>query len=86
VYPKGGVDVGEWRNGMEDGGGAYTWATGQKYEGRWREGKRDGWDVQTHVGGDRYVGFRQNDVRAGQSVCASRVARSTKEGYELTAL
>jgi len=39
-----GIDqyIGEFRKGLPDGVGIYTWHTGEKYEGEWKKGLRNG--------------------------------------------
>lgn len=39
-----GIDqyIGEFRKGLPDGVGTYTWQTGEKYEGEWEKGLRNG--------------------------------------------
>ena len=41
-YPNGGRYDGEWREGLVNGHGVYTWPVGRKYDGEWKDGKRDG--------------------------------------------
>ena len=48
--------VGNFKNGMQDGKGTFTWANGAVYEGSWRNNKRDGRGVYKWSNGDVYDG------------------------------
>ena len=66
-----GIDqyIGEFRKGLPDGAGTYTWNTGEKYEGEWKKGLRNGTGKYTimHDGRDSVLlGIWENDNFLGE--------------------
>tara|TARA_Y100000588_G_scaffold103585_1_gene112898 strand:- start:870 stop:1895 length:1026 start_codon:yes stop_codon:yes gene_type:complete len=51
-----GVYTGEIVNGMPNGQGTRTWASGEKYIGEWKDGKRHGQGTGERPNGDKYSG------------------------------
>jgi hypothetical protein len=58
--------VGELRNGKQNGRGAYTWTSGNRYDGEWRDGEAHGRGVLTWPNGRRFEGEWRNDKPNGQ--------------------
>jgi hypothetical protein len=65
---KGNVYEGEWRNGLPNGHGAYTYADGHKYVGESKDGKSHGQGTFTFANGDKYVGDFKEDKYHGQGI------------------
>lgn len=66
-----GVDVyeGEFKNGVPDGFGTYTWNNGDSFTGKYSKGLRDGRGVMTYkkqAGPDSVEGFWKKDVYIGK--------------------
>ncbi len=62
--------VGEFRKGLPNGTGIYTWSTGEVYEGEWRNGKRHGYGTYSFISSGRdslLQGMWANDVFKGMS-------------------
>lgn len=51
---------GQFKKGLPDGKGTYTWATGEVYTGNWKEGKRHG------IGKYTYLNNGEDAVNEGQ--------------------
>jgi hypothetical protein len=67
-----GIDnyTGEFKKGLPNGIGTYTWNTGEKYEGEWKKGLRDGTGTFTskHDGRDSIItGIWESDKYIGES-------------------
>jgi hypothetical protein len=60
------VYQGEYKNGVPNGYGTSTFATGEKYVGEWKDGKRHGQGTATFANGDKYVGEYKDDKFNGQ--------------------
>ncbi|MBR3471676.1 MAG: hypothetical protein IKH22_03685 [Prevotella sp.] len=58
--------VGQWKDGLFNGQGTYTWADGSKYVGQYKDDKRNGQGTYTWADGRKYVGQWVNDQRCGQ--------------------
>jgi hypothetical protein len=58
--------VGQWKDGLPDGQGTYTWADGEKYVGEWKDGLPDGLGTFTTPDGFKYVGEFKDGDRHGQ--------------------
>lgn len=66
-----GIDqyIGEFRKGLPDGDGTYTWNTGEKYEGGWKKGLRNGTGkyIIKHDGRDSVLsGIWESDKYIGE--------------------
>jgi hypothetical protein len=53
--------VGEWKAGVKDGQGTYTWADGSIYTGAWKYGVREGQGTYKGADGTIYEGLWSND-------------------------
>tara|TARA_A100001037_G_scaffold32100_1_gene25234 strand:+ start:10576 stop:12867 length:2292 start_codon:yes stop_codon:yes gene_type:complete len=58
--------VGQFRNGIRNGQGTFTWPSGNKYVGEFRNGIRNGRGIFTWPNGTKYVGEYKNGKRNGQ--------------------
>jgi len=58
--------VGEYKDGVKNGQGIYTWANGDKYVGEWKDGNREGQGSLVLANGNRYNGEYKNDKFDGQ--------------------
>jgi hypothetical protein len=58
--------VGEFKDSIRSGQGAFTGVNGGKYVGEYKYDKRDGQGTFTEVNGDKYVGEYKDDKRNGQ--------------------
>ena len=52
TYANGHVYVGQWKNGLFEGRGTYTWTDGRVYEGDWKEDKKHGQGKMTSADGN----------------------------------
>ena len=59
---------GDWVNGVIEGKGTVTWATGEKYEGNWKAGKREGYGKYYYKTGERYEGYFKNGDCHGDGI------------------
>ena len=62
---------GEFKKGMPDGSGIYTWSTGDYFDGNWKNGMKDGEGKLVLKGNDQkadsvVVGFWKNDEYFGK--------------------
>ena len=62
-------------NGLPDGKGIYTFATGDRYEGDFKEGKREGRGTYTFSSGTQQIG----EFEAGELVEEIKIIRKKKE-------
>lgn len=65
---KGDVLEGEWRNGLLNGFGSYSYGNGDKYAGDYKDGKPMGQGTYTYANGDRYVGEFKGVKRNGKGI------------------
>lgn len=63
-----GVYEGEWKNGLRDGQGKYTWTNGDTYTGAWFEDKRNGQGLYIWHDGSKYKGNYSHGVRSGYGI------------------
>jgi hypothetical protein len=61
------VYEGEWKMGLKDGQGTYTWAD-KHYTGYWRHGKRTGKGTLSKADGSTYTGEWRDDTKHGYGV------------------
>lgn len=66
--PIGGRYEGEYRDGVINGRGVYTFASGNRYDGEWRDGKRTGRGIFTWTNGNRFEGEWLDGKRSGRGV------------------
>ena len=66
IYDDGSKYVGEYRNGMRNGQGNYTWPNGNTYMGEFKDGTLNGMGINTYKNGSKYVGEYKNGRRNGQ--------------------
>jgi hypothetical protein len=64
-YSKGGVYVGDFKNGKKEGQGEYKWVNGDVYVGDFKNDKKEGQGEYKWVNGDVYTGSYINDNRDG---------------------
>eukprot|EP00942_MAST-04A_sp_MAST-4A-sp1_P003467 g3467.t1 len=65
----GDVYVGEYKNGIRDGKGTYTYGSGSVYVGDFKDGKSHGKGTYTYDSGHVYVGEFKDDKRHGKGTC-----------------
>jgi len=65
TWPSGAKHVGNWKDGIRNGQGTYTWL-GAKYVGQWKDDKYNGQGTHTWPSGQEYVGQFKNGIRNGQ--------------------
>ena len=58
--------VGEFKDGLFNGQGTYTYSSGDKYNGEWKDDKFNGQGTYTYVVGDKYVGQYRNGKLDGK--------------------
>ena len=58
-------DSGEWKKGLREGRGSFTYANGDKYDGDFKNDERNGEGTYTYQNGDIYKGSYENDLRHG---------------------
>lgn len=68
MYPDGAKYVGTWRDGRQDGKGAYTWPDGRVYDGEYKDGIKDGIGTLTWPDGKKYEGQWKNGSFHGTGV------------------
>jgi hypothetical protein len=66
TYPNGDQYIGEWKNGVYHGQGAFTSIAGHKYVGEYRDGRMHGQGTFTSIDGDKYVGEYRDGRAHGQ--------------------
>ncbi len=62
---------GEWRKGLPNGKGKYTWHNGNIYDGQWKKGKRNGFGIYhfSYNGNDSTMsGIWKNDIYQGKKI------------------
>ncbi len=59
------IGEGEWRNGLLDGLGSYTYSSGDKYIGFYKGGRKHGHGIYIFEGGESYVGEMKFNNRHG---------------------
>ena len=84
-----GIDMyeGEFKNGLPEGTGRYTWKNGNYYDGNWLHGKRDGHGVMVYklTDADSLVsGFWNKDVFTGKYEKPFIVHSKTKHVTQFT--
>lgn len=60
--------IGEWKHGLRNGYGVYTFESGNKYEGEWEYGLRYGYGIFTYADGNRYEGEFKNEMCHGYGI------------------
>jgi hypothetical protein len=60
--------VGEFRAGIRNGQGTYTFANGEKYVGEFKDGKHHGQGTYTFANGNKYVGEFKDGKLHGQGI------------------
>ena len=73
--------VGNFKNGMQDGKGTFTWANGAVYEGSWKNNKRDGKGVYKWSNGDVYDGDWKDNRPNGQGTLKTVAGMQYKGGF-----
>ena len=58
--------VGEFKDGIENGQGTFTYHDGSDYTGKWKEGEPHGHGTFTCADGEKYVGDWKEGSRHGQ--------------------
>ena len=66
VWGSGGKYIGNWKDGKQDGHGAFEAADAQTYTGGWRNGKKHGPGTMTGPHGSRYIGEFKNNKQHGK--------------------
>ena len=56
VYQNGDMFSGNWKEGIIDGYGTFSWKNVGNYKGRWMNGKRNGYGTMVYNSGSRYEG------------------------------
>jgi hypothetical protein len=64
----GGRYVGDFRDGLRNGQGTFTFANGTRYVGEFREGNQHGQGTFTYPDGSRYVGEFRDNQRNGRGI------------------
>ena len=67
-FSSGSEYIGEWRDGMPNGQGTYTWPNNRQYVGGYRDGKQHGQGIMTRPDGTKYVGEWKDNVVNGQGI------------------
>ena len=57
---------GDFKDGVAEGRGSYTWPNGDVYEGDYKAGVKEGWGRHTTAAGDVYEGEWRAGVKQGQ--------------------
>ncbi len=60
--------AGEWKDGMMNGQGTFTWPNGEKYVGEWKDNNKHGQGMHVFPDGRKHVGEWRNDNKHGQGV------------------
>ena len=60
IYKDGRKYEGNWKNGIWNGRGKYTFNDGFGYEGEWKNGVENGMGILTYLNGDKYEGEFKN--------------------------
>ena len=63
-----GTYEGDWKDGLRDGQGKYTWTNGDTYTGTWSEDKRHGQGVYVWHDGSKYKGNYSHGIRSGYGI------------------
>jgi len=65
---KGDKYVGEFKDGMRNGQGTYSFANGHKHVGQYKDGKLNGQGTYTFANGEKFVGEFKDDMPNGQGI------------------
>jgi len=65
-YTDGSIYFGQFKDGLRNGQGTYTWRTGDEYVGEWKDGKQHGHCTYIYANQSRYVGEFKNGLKNGQ--------------------
>jgi radial spoke head protein 1 len=69
TYPlRGEIYEGEFKNGLRDGFGKYSYGNGDKYEGEYRENEKHGIGKMTYNEKGTYHGYFESGARHGEGV------------------
>ena len=60
--------IGQWKDGLRDGIGKFTWNNGDTYEGTWVEDKRHGQGIYVWHDGSKYKGNYSHGIRSGYGI------------------
>jgi hypothetical protein len=60
--------AGEWKDGMMNGQGTFTWTNGEKYVGEWKDNKKHGQGTHISSDGTKHVGEWKDNKKRGQGV------------------
>ena len=67
IYKDGRKYEGNWKNGIWNGRGKYTFNDGFGYEGEWKNGVENGMGILTYLNGDKYeVEFKNGKMLNGK--------------------
>ena len=80
TYPNGDQYIGEWKNGVYHGQGAFTSINGSKYVGEYRDGRAHGQGTLTYADGAKYVGESKDGKRNGQGTRYAASGLVTHQG------
>lgn len=72
---------GQFRNGLPQGKGTYTWANGSFYQGQWVKGLKEGIGkmvYRTAAGDSIVTGYWKNDSYTGKGVSSSYIITSNR--------
>lgn len=67
-YSNGNSYYGEFKKGIKDGHGRYSWKSGEKYEGDFKDDLRNGYGTYYFKDGVKYEGNWANDLKHGQGI------------------
>ncbi|MCH2021325.1 MAG: caspase family protein [Saprospiraceae bacterium] len=68
VFDNGDKYIGEFKNSLPHGRGAYYNKEGSTYKGPFIEGRRQGYGTFTWTNGDKYIGEYYNNMRHGEGI------------------
>ncbi len=63
-----GIYVGDWKGGLRNGQGKFTWNNNDTYNGTWVEDKRHGQGTYVWHDGSKYRGNYSHDIRSGYGI------------------
>lgn len=78
--------AGDWKDGVFEGKGTYSWSDGDKYTGQWKNDLIEGKGTYVWADGDKYEGDWKYDMFSGQGIytwaSGSKYAGEWKEGVK----
>ena len=73
--------MGEFKEGIINGQGTFTFSDGRKYSGEFKEGKKHGQGIYTYPNGDKYTGGYKDGFKNGLGALTYGKGKSDGDKY-----